>query len=57
VLIGSRVAPPLIARARIWAATHPIARPPAYAAAAICLWTAADLLTPAAVTPFIYFRF
>jgi alginate O-acetyltransferase complex protein AlgI len=57
ILIGSRFAPPLIARARTWLVTHPIVRPPAYAAAAIGLWTAADLLTRASITPFIYFRF
>jgi alginate O-acetyltransferase complex protein AlgI len=57
VLIASRFAPSLIARARTWLTTRPIVRPPAYAAAAICLWTAADLLTPASITPFIYFRF
>src|SRR5947209_4018505 len=57
VLIASRFAPPLIARARTWLTTHPVVRPPAYAAAAVFLWTTADLLTPATITPFIYFRF
>jgi alginate O-acetyltransferase complex protein AlgI len=57
LLAASRAAPRLAARARGWLTIRPQVQPAAVAGATVFLWTGADVLTRASITPFIYFHF
>ena len=57
LLVASRLGPLVAGRLRSWITLRPEVQPVAIATATVFLWTGADVLSRASITPFIYFRF